>query len=69
MRTRKIVDLSVPAEHWVRLKESEEKDKYFDLAWEVKKLRNMKVMFIPIVIGAFGTVTKGLTKGLEVPVV
>ena len=25
----------------------------------------MKVTFIPIVIGAFGTVTKGLSKGLE----
>ena len=25
----------------------------------------MKVTFIPIVIGAFGTVTKGLLKGLE----
>ena len=26
----------------------------------------MKVTIIPIVIGAFGTVTKGLLKGLEV---
>ena len=26
---------------------------------------NMKVTIIPIVIGAFGTVTKGLLKGLE----
>ena len=30
-----------------------------------KKLWNMKVKIIPIVIGAFGTVTKGLLKGLE----
>ena len=30
-----------------------------------KKLWNMKVTIIPIVIGAFGTVTKGLLKGLE----
>ena len=28
-------------------------------------MRNMKVTIIPIVIGAFGTVTKGLLKGLE----
>ena len=26
---------------------------------------NMKVMIVPIVIGAFGTITKGLLKGLE----
>ena len=30
-----------------------------------KKLWNMKVTIIPIVIGAFGTVTKGLLKSLE----
>ena len=30
-----------------------------------KKLWNMKVTIIPIVIGAIGTVTKGLLKGLE----
>ena len=30
-----------------------------------KKLLNMKVTIMPIVIGAFGTVTKGLLKGLE----
>ena len=31
----------------------------------MKKLWNMKVTIIPIVISAFGTVTKGLLKGLE----
>ncbi len=36
-----------------------------DLARELKKLWNMKVTILPIVIGAFGTVTKGLLKGLE----
>ena len=35
------------------------------LAKELKKLWNMKVIVIPIMIGAFGTVTKGLLKGLE----
>ena len=34
-------------------------------ARELKNLWNMKVTIIPIVIGAFGTVTKGLLKGLE----
>ena len=31
----------------------------------MKKLWNMKVTIVPIVIGAFGTITKGLLKGLE----
>ena len=41
------------------------KDKYQDLARELKKLWNLKVTVIPIVIGAVGTATKGLVKGLE----
>ena len=41
-------------------KESEKKDKYLDLARELKKLWNMKVTIIPIVIGAFGTTTERL---------
>ncbi len=47
------------------MKECEKKDKNFDLARELKKLWNMKVTIVPIVIGAFGTITKGLLKGLE----
>ena len=54
----------MPADYRIKLKECEKKDKYFDLARELKKLGNMKVTIIPIVIGAFGTVTKGLLKGL-----
>ena len=41
------------------------KDKYLDLARELKKLWNMKVTIVPIATGAFGTKTKGLLKGLE----
>ena len=63
-RTCKIVDFAVPADHKIKLKECEKKDKYLDLAWEFKKLWNMKMTIIPIVIDAFGTVTKGLLKGL-----
>ena len=49
----------------MKLKECEKKDKYLDLARELRKLRNLQVTIIPIVIGGFGTVTKGLIKGLE----
>ena len=61
----KIIDFAVPADNRIKLKECEKKDKYLDLARELKKLWNMQVTIIPIVIGAFGTVTKGLLKGLE----
>ena len=36
-RTCKIVDFAVPADHRIKLKESEKKDKYLDLARESKK--------------------------------
>ena len=64
--TCKIVDFADPADHRIKLKESEQNDKYLDLAREFKKkIWNMKVTIIPIVIGAFGTITKGLLMGLE----
>ena len=64
-RICKIVIFAVPADHRKKLKESEKKDKYLELARELKTQWNMKVTIIPIVIGAFGTVTKGLSKGLK----
>ena len=54
----------VQADHRIKLKECEKKDKYLDLARELKKLWNMKVTIITIVIGALVTVTKRLRKGL-----
>ena len=46
------------------IKENKKIAKYFDLAREQKKLRNMKVAEIPIVIGDFGMVSEGLEKRL-----
>ena len=59
------MDFAVLAGHRVILKGSEKNDKYLDLAKELKKLWNMKVTIIPIVIDALGTVNKGLIQGLE----
>ena len=43
-------------DHRINLEEFEKKDKYLDLARELKKLWNMKAMIVPIVIGALGTI-------------
>ena len=59
------MNFAFPADHRIKLKESEKKDKYLDLASEMKKLWNMKVTIIPILIRTLGTVTKGFLKGLE----
>ena len=61
----KIVNFSVPTDHRINLKEFKKKDKYLDLARKLKRLWNMKVTIVQIVIGAFGTIAKGLLKGLE----
>ncbi len=58
------MDFLVSADHTIKLKECEKKDKYLGLARELKKLWNMKVTIVPNVIGTLGTVTKGLLKGL-----
>ena len=52
------MDFAIPVDYRIKLKECEKKYKYHDLARELKKLWNMKVIVILIVIGAFGTVTK-----------
>ena len=62
-RICKIVGFAVPADHRINLKECEKKDKYLDLARELKKQWNIKVTIVPTVIGALGTITKGLLKG------
>ena len=57
------MDFAVSADHRIKLKASEKKDKYFDLVKELKKLWNMKVTVIPVVIGALGIVAKRFGSG------
>ena len=58
---------AIPADNRVEIKDCKKKrDKYLDLARKLEKPWNMKVTIIPIVIGALGTVTKGVVQGLEV---
>ena len=62
-----MVDFAVPADHRVKVKETEKKDEYLDFARELKKPRNTKVTVIPIVIGVFGShqTIDSRTGGLE----
>ena len=53
-RPCRIMDFAVPAYHRIKLKESEKKDKYFDLRKELKKLRKMKVKLYQSRFVAFG---------------
>ena len=57
-RICQMVDFAVPVDHRVKINESKKRDKYLDLARELKKLLNMKVSGIPIVIGVPRTIPK-----------
>ena len=46
-------------------RKQKKKDKNLDLDRELNKLWNIKVIEIPVIIGALVTVTKGLVKGQE----
>ena len=47
----------------MKIKENEKRDKFLDLARELRKLWNTSVTLIIITIGALGTVSNGLARG------
>ena len=49
----------------MNIKESEKTDKYLDLARELKKLWNMKVMVLPIAVETFWNSSKEPDKEIE----
>ena len=51
-------ELCLPGNQWLKVKENEKSDTYLDLTTELKKLWNIKMTVIPIVIGAFGMISK-----------
>ena len=55
----------VIVDHRVKIKENKKIGKYLNLARELKKLFNMKVMVVPIEVGALGAVLKGLLRRLK----
>ena len=59
-----LIDVAVPWDSRVLLKEQEKRDKYQDLRIEVRRLWNMPVEIVPIIIGALGTIPKSLKRNL-----
>ena len=64
-RTCKIVNFTVPGDYRIKLKKVKRRTSALILLRIWKKLWDMKVTIVPIVIDAFGTVTKWLLKVLE----
>ena len=61
--TFKLIDMTVPTDRNSALKEIEKKSKYKEL--EIQRMWHMKTMVIPVVVGALGTVKKGMVKNIE----
>ena len=60
-----LIDVSVPWDSRVEEKEREKVHKYQDLRFELRRLWEMPVEVVPIVIGALGTIPKNLKRNLE----
>jgi 23S rRNA pseudoU1915 N3-methylase RlmH len=60
-----LIDVAIPADRNVVLKEEERKLKYKSLGIEIQRMRNLKRTIIPVIIGATGIVTRSLKKILE----
>ena len=57
-----MMDFTVPADHCVKIKQSEKIGRYLDFDRELNKLWNMKVTVTPTVVGAL---TMGLERRME----
>ena len=64
-RTFRIVGFAVPADHRVKLKQLKRKISTLNFVRAEKKLWNMKVKLVPIVVGALSIITNGLITVLE----
>ena len=63
-RTSCLVDFAILVDHSVKMKESKKIKKYLDLARELDKMWNMRVVVIPIIVNVLRMVSKGLERGL-----
>ncbi|MEL6846822.1 MAG: hypothetical protein AAFP02_26760, partial [Bacteroidota bacterium] len=60
-----LIDVAVPWDSRVEDKEREKKEKYQDLRLELRRLWDMPVEIVPIVIGALGTIPKALRRNMD----
>jgi fructose-1,6-bisphosphatase/sedoheptulose 1,7-bisphosphatase-like protein len=57
--------VAVPSDRNVVQKEAEKKLKCKSLGIEIQRIRNLKCMIVPVIIGATGIVTESLSENLE----
>ena len=60
-----LIDMTIPSDRNVSIKEVEKFSKYKDLEIEIGKMWKMKVTTIPVVIGALGAIKKGMKSNID----
>ena len=66
--TCKLIDMTVPLDRKIALKETEKKSKYKqykDLELEIQRIWHTKTVVIPVVVGALGTVKKDMVENIK----
>ena len=57
--------MTVPSDRNIAMKEIEKNSKCKDLELEIQRMWHMKTIMIPVVVGALGTVKKGMIENIE----
>ena len=63
--TCKLIDMNVPSDRNIALKEIKKKSKYKDLELAIQRMWHMKILVIPMVVGALGTVKKEMEENIK----
>ena len=63
--TCQLIDMTIPSDRNVSIKEVEKLSKYKDLEIEVSKMWKMKTTTLPVVICALGVIKKGMRLKVE----
>ena len=57
--------MTIPSDRNIALKETEKKSKYKDLELEIQRMWHMKTEVVPVVVGALGTIKKGMIENIK----
>ena len=61
-----LIEVSIPEDRNVLMKEIEKIHKYRDLEIEVSRMWRVKAKTVPVVVGALGVVSQGFRKNIEI---